>query len=600
MSTVRFHPRPPIMKQQSTSDSFGWLKLAHAVPYLLGTHKMRYFALTTLLMITQVNAVITPLLLGRIVDFFTKYTVGTSLTPFYILVALIGSLQIIVSYLRLSFKRAMAIMTSNISYVIRVQGFQKLMDLSLAWHDGEVTGNKFQRIQNGTMALRQLIRLINNEVYTSLVSLVGMIIVFAFMQPLYIVLVLIYTGAFLFMLQYYYKQTAQLQDDQNFAIEQASGTYVEGLGNILSIKATGAQKNFTQSISKTEEIRKTYEQKLTSVSIQKWQQFQAFNGIMSVFFLLLIGKDVSAGTISVGSILIVYSYVQQLVSRSADILDVYDQLIAHKSSVGRMMTILWSPDVPQGGTKKFPSAWNSITMKNLSFSYSQAQGLKDISLEIPRTQKVGIVGRTGSGKSTIAKVMLGLYPFESGEYRIEEEKFEDISHESLSQHMSLVLQESEMFNMSVRENITLMRDIPTDILMQAIHIAQLERVIEKLPQGIETLIGEKGYHLSGGERQRVGIARAICQNPDIIIFDEATSSLDSDTENKIQQALEKELTGKTLIFIAHRVSTLKNVDIIYVFDAGQIVESGTYSKLVKNPKSLFNQLYTIQDKHKSI
>lgn len=588
------------MTQKSELDSFGWLKLAKSVPYLLGSDKKRYLVLSLLLILLQFNIVITPLLLGKIVDFFTRFSEGASLNPFYILVSLIGGLQIIVSYLRLSFKRAMGLMTSNISYVIRVQGFQKLMDLSLAWHDAEITGNKFQRIQNGTMALRQLIRLFNNEVYSSLVSVIGMTVVFAFMQPIYIALVLVYVGTFVFMLRYYYSQTSKLQDEQNAAIERASGSYVEGLGNILSIKATGSQKNFTQSISKTEQIRKTYEQRLTTVSVQKWQLYQTFNGVMSILFLLYIGWDVTSDALSVGAILVVYSYVQQLVTRSADILDVYDQLIAHKSSVGRMMSILWSKDIPQGGTKKFPTQWNTIHMKNVSFSYAQSQGLNNVSLDIPRNQKVGIVGKTGSGKSTIAKVMLGLYPFDSGDYLIENEKFEDLSHESISKHMSIVLQESEMFNMSVRENITLMRDIPDDVLLNAISIAQLESVVEKLPQGIETLIGEKGYHLSGGERQRIGIARAICQNPDIIILDEATSSLDSHTENSIQQALEKELTDKTLIFIAHRVSTLKNVDVIYVFDDGQIVESGTYNKLIEDPSSLFNKLYTIQARQKSI
>lgn len=595
MSTVQFHPRPHPMTQKSETNSFGWLKLAQSVPYLLGKDKLRYLGLSSLLIMLQFNSVIAPLLMGKIVDFFTGYSPGMPLTRFYALVGLIGGLQIVASYLRLSFKREMGLMASNISYTIRVQGFQKLMDLSLAWHDAEVTGNKFQRIQNGTMALRQLIRLMNNEVYGSLTSLVGMILVFAFMQPIYIMLVGLYTGIFILMLRYYYNQTSKLQEEQNAAIEQASGTYVEGLGNILSIKATGSQSNFTQSVSKTEAVRKVFEQRLTTVSIRKWQLYQVFNGIMAVIFLLLIGRDVTMGTISVGSILVVNSYVQQLISRSADILDVYDQLIAHKSSVGRMMNILWSDDIPKGGSNEFPANWDTIKMRDISFSYAGSAGLKDISLTISRSQKIGIVGQTGSGKSTIAKVMLGLYPFERGDYLIGNERFEDISHASVAKHMSIVLQESEMFNMSVRENITLMRDIDDQTLLHAIKIAQLEGVIEKLPQGLETLIGEKGYHLSGGERQRIGIARAICQNPEVIIFDEATSSLDSHTESRIQHALEKDLKKKTLIFIAHRISTLKNVDIVYVFDNGEIVESGSYNGLIANKNSLFNKLYMIQE-----
>ena len=162
--------------------------------------------------------------------------------------------------------------------------------------------------------------------------------------------------------------------------------------------------------------------------------------------------------------------------------------------------------------------------------------------------------------------------------------------------MSMVLQDSEMFNMTIRENITLLRNIPEETLVKSIKIAQLESVIAKLPNGLETVIGEKGYHLSGGERQRVGIARAICQDPEIIIFDEATSSLDSQTESKIQKALEKELEKKTLIFIAHRISTLKNADVIYVFESGKIVESGSYTTLLNKKNSLFNSLYITQER----
>ena len=349
-----------------------------------------------------------------------------------------------------------------------------------------MTGNKFQRIQNGTQQLRQMLRLVNNEIFNALVSLIGMIVVFAFMQPLYIIVVFIYVTVFIWMLKYFYDQTISLQDQQNEAIENATGSYVEGLGNILSIKATGVQKNFTQSISVTENIRKKYEQKLTRVNFQKWQMYQAFNGVIVSVFLLLIGRDVVTGVLSVGSILVVYSYVQQLVTRSGEILDTYQQLIECKSAIGRMMKILKSDDIPEGGSKKFPHIWQNITLSNINFSYPKSAhstkalpSLNDVSLTIDKNQKIGIVGKTGSGKSTIAKILLGLYPIDSGEYRIGSQSFADTSHESLTQHMSMVLQDSEMFNMTIRENITLLRNIPEETLVKSIKIAQLESVIAR-------------------------------------------------------------------------------------------------------------------------
>ena len=287
--------------------SFTWWQLVKSVYYLVGEHSLKFTALLLILLTLQFNSILTPLILGKIVDFFTNYISGTSLKQFYMYVGIIGGLQVAVSYLRLSTKKALWLMSSTIGYTTRVRGFQKLMDLSLAWHDSEVTGNKFQRIQNGTQQLRQMLRLVNNEIFNALVSLIGMIVVFAFMQPLYIIVVFIYVTVFIWMLKYFYDQTISLQDQQNEAIENATGSYVEGLGNILSIKATGVQKNFTQSISVTENIRKKYEQKLTRVNFQKWQMYQAFNGVIVSVFLLLIGRDVVTGVLSVGSILVVYS-----------------------------------------------------------------------------------------------------------------------------------------------------------------------------------------------------------------------------------------------------------------------------------------------------
>lgn len=192
--------------------------------------------------------------------------------------------------------------------------------------------------------------------------------------------------------------------------------------------------------------------------------------------------------------------------------------------------------------------------------------------------------------------MIGLYEFESGEFKIGNINFSEISHDEILKEMVLVLQDSEMFNLSFRDNITLMRKGNEEDLEKAIEIAQLKNVIEKLPQGLETLIGEKGYHLSGGERQRVGIARAIFKNPDIIILDEATSSLDIRTEQKLQLALEKNLKQKTIIIIAHRISTLRNVDRIYFFNKGKIVEQGTFKEVISNPKSQYSKIYGMQNK----
>ncbi|MFW6026468.1 MAG: ABC transporter ATP-binding protein [Candidatus Woesearchaeota archaeon] len=216
-----------------------------------------------------------------------------------------------------------------------------------------------------------------------------------------------------------------------------------------------------------------------------------------------------------------------------------------------------------------------------------------MSFNINKNEKVGVVGYSGSGKSTLSKLLLGLYKINSGEIKIDEKNFYGFEHQNLLDNISLVIQETEMFNMSLRDNISMLKEIDSNTLQKAIKIAQLEDVIKKLPDGLDTVIGEKGYKLSGGERQRVGIARAICKNSNILILDEATSSLDPETELKIQEGLDL-LENKTMIIIAHRLSTLKNVDKILVFDKGRLVEQGNFKELLKDPNSKFYYIWSMQ------
>src|SRR4029079_4808525 len=176
-----------------------------------------------------------------------------------------------------------------------------------------------------------------------------------------------------------------------------------------------------------------------------------------------------------------------------------------------------------------------------------------------RGEIVGVAGHSGSGKSTLIKLLLGLYHLDRGSLGVGGVPVVEIQHEQLVSNVSVVLQETELFNFSLRENITMMRDVSPALMERACEIACLGDVIAGLPEGLDTLIGERGYALSGGERQRVGIARALCRNASILLLDEATSALDSTTEQIVMQRLMAEHSAdRTMIIIAHRISTLKD------------------------------------------
>lgn len=592
------------MIESEQKPNLSWRDLIKSFLYILGSKRKPYLIFLSFLFIIQFYAIVPPLILGKVVDFFTIYKTGQSLNVFYFYSAFLGITFALVSYIRLTIKKRLGNLLSDITFNTRVRGFEKLINLSFLDTRKETAGEKSQKIQNGVQAFRNLMHQLNNEIFESITSVIGIFTIFLFLKISYVIYMVIYITGFFLIIKFFYARIQKLNYEFNKAIEKSSGTYVEGLSNILTIKSLGAKKSFSTRVALKEDIRKKFEYQIRRFGVGQWITFQIFSGISLGVFMLMVGLDVVSQAITVGSVVMFYGYVERLRSNSGQILSIYEDIIGSKTAIARMMPIFWSEVRTHNGTKRFPKDWNKIEIKNGVFDYKQDKkdkdmiGVSNINVSIYRGEKIGIVGKSGCGKSTLAKILLGLIELNSGKYEIDEKNFYDIKEESTLNNIALVLQETEMFNLSLKENVTMVKKVDPEMYEKAIQLSQLSEVIEKLPQGEDTLIGEKGYHLSGGERQRVGIARAICKNSQVIIFDEATSSLDSNTEKLIQYALENNLSKKTVVTIAHRVSTLKNVDKIYVMDGGKIVEQGRYQTLLKDRRSIFSQIYNLQQRRK--
>lgn len=289
---------------------------------------------------------------------------------------------------------------------------------------------------------------------------------------------------------------------------------------------------------------------------------------------------------------LVYFYlVINAISRFGTIMSFRGSLATAHGPLEKVLSLFEDDDkhhVPDGA-KSFKKLQKGISLRNLSFQYTEGiSALQGVSFMVKKGESTAIVGPTGAGKSTIISLLLRYYDCPSGTIFVDDIDIRDFTAASLREQIALVSQDIFLLNDTLRKNILYGRhNVADDTLWAAITKARLKEVIQKLPQGLETRIGDRGVKLSGGEKQRVALARAILRDADIIILDEATSSLDSKTEKQIQEAIQETIAGKTAIAIAHRLSTIQNANQIVVLQEGKCVETGTFDQLIEQKGAFF-------------
>ena len=313
--------------------------------------------------------------------------------------------------------------------------------------------------------------------------------------------------------------------------------------------------------------------------------------------LLYGGMMTLDGALAVGTYSVLVFLTQRLLwplTRLGETLDLYQRAMA---STTRVMNLLAVPSVDHTGERSFPLSGvkGEIAMQNISFSYAErAPVLQDFSLQVPAGKTIGIVGPTGSGKSTLIKLLLRLYDVDAGTITFDGIDLRELDLRDVRRAIGLVSQDVFLFHGTVRENIVYGSfDADDEQVQAAARAAEAEEFILKLPYGYDTVVGERGQQLSGGQRQRIAIARAILKNPPILILDEATSAVDNDTEAAIQRSLTWITRDRTTIVIAHRLSTVRHADAIYVMVDGHIVERGTHEELLEHA-GVYAGLWNVQ------
>ena len=246
--------------------------------------------------------------------------------------------------------------------------------------------------------------------------------------------------------------------------------------------------------------------------------------------------------------------------------------------------------------KVLPDIKGNVQFSNVSFSYGDDKmALQGFNLSVRAGESIALVGPSGAGKTTLANLLPRFYDVTDGAIYIDGEDIRNVTFKSLREQIGLVPQETVLFNATVKENILYGRlDATDEEVYEAAKAANVLEFIEKMPDGLDTIVGERGSSLSGGQRQRVAIARAILKNPKILILDEATSALDTESEKLVQEALECLMKGRTAFIIAHRLSTVKNAEQIVVLKHGELVEQGTHDELLSREDGVYSHLYSVQ------
>ncbi|MEA1880604.1 MAG: ABC transporter ATP-binding protein [Campylobacterota bacterium] len=380
------------------------------------------------------------------------------------------------------------------------------------------------------------------------------------------------------------RNIGELKKEENKAVEMFQSTLTETLELFHQIRAANKEEYFfEESRIKADELRTNAVNYGYKSDRALKYSYLVFLGGYEVFRAVSI-LAVAYSDLSVGLMLAVFSYLWVMVTPIQDIINFQYVLSTAKAACRRIDSIYEMEQEPEVQEKENPFSNKhaiDIEINKLSFAYQENKDiLTNINMHIKQGSKVAIVGASGSGKTTLSNILVGFYPLDTGEILYGGVSSKNLKLSTIREHIHLILQHPKLFNDTMLFNLTLGKEYSDDKVQQALKIAQLDDVIERLDLGLNTLVGKDGIKLSGGQRQRVAIARMILSDPKVVIFDESTSALDVHTEVKLFDALQPFLEKKTVITIAHRLSTIKSASFIYVLENGIVVDSGTPKMLL--------------------
>ena len=488
-------------------------------------------------------------------------------------------------------------LAQNIQHDLRLEVYSHLQELELAYFEERSTGGLISILNDDINQLERFLDGGANDVIQVITTVIIIGAAFFAASPTVAVLSMLPIPFIVWGSIAFQNRLAPLYADVREKVSFLNGQLLNNLSGITTIKSFTSEDYESQRIEKQSEAYRQSNRKaiVLSAAFIPLIRIIIFLGFIATLFLG--GLEVVAGRLSVGTYSVLVFLTQRLLwplTRLGDTLDQYQRAMA---STNRAMDLLDTPIAIRTGDIRLPisSIKGALEFKNVTFSYNQRRPiLQYFSLKLMAGKTTAIVGPTGSGKSTLVKLILRLYEVQYGQITLDGIELTKLNLKDLRRGIGLVSQDIFLFHGTVAENIAYGSfDATNSDIIDAAKIAEAHEFIAQLPDGYETIVGERGQKLSGGQRQRIAIARAVLKNPPILILDEATSAVDNETEAAIQRSLERITKNRTTIAIAHRLSTVRNADCIFVMDEGLVVESGQHEQLIEND-GVYASLWRVQ------
>lgn len=540
-----------------------------------------------LILVTSFLDLIAPILSKFIVDEIVKNinTKTGNITTLTYLIALSFAISLLSLILTTYSNRLGDHFAGKLRKFLTEKFYHKVLTLPHSYFDSEISGKIVNQLNRGIDSTRQFMNTATNFILPTFLQSIFTIFVLAYFN-LYVALFMSLLFPIYLLLSYYSAKKWGLEEIKKNKIEDSSrGRIQEVISNISLVKSYNNEKReFGLIGNNLTDINKIYAKQSRTYHI-----FDFFRGLSLNIILTLVNVVVFyntfTGSLTLGELVLILQLVNQARRPLFAMSFILTQIQTAESGSKEFFEILNLQSVEHFEKEEQFRKLNfaQIEFKNVSFKYEQSEMvLTDISFKIKKNETVALVGHSGTGKTTAVNLLLKFYNPTSGEVYLNDKKYSDIDHAYIRNNIALVFQESELFSSTIRENIAYGKHEATeDEIIQALKLANAYDFVMKLPKGLDSEVGERGVRLSGGQKQRIQIARAIIKNAPILILDEATSSLDAKSEKEVQDALENLMKNKLVIIIAHRFSTIQNVDKIIVIDHGIIVDSGSPKELSK-------------------